>query len=45
MENNVFDLCYDEEIYLNCDCSLCPYYLNGNCRNPNEKYIDEEEDI
>lgn len=44
MENNNYDLCYDEEVYLNWDCSECPYYQNGMCRNPNEKYIDEEDD-
>ena len=36
-----YDLCYDDEIYLNCDCSLCPY--REMCGNPNEKYIDEED--
>ena len=34
--NNEYDLCYDYEIYLNCDCSLCPY--SDLCKNPNEQY-------
>ena len=43
MENNVniYDLCYYDEVYLNCDCSECPHY--AICGNPNEKYIDEED--
>lgn len=39
-EKSVYDLCYDDEVYLNFDCSDCPYL--EMCGNPNEKYVPDE---